>query len=173
MNGKTLPDGSRDFDFLMGDWRILNRKRRDYWAEEAEWEEFEASMAARPLPGGIGNYDSFESPGWRPGFTGMSLRVYSPVTRLWSIYWLSNRDGGLDPQTGSLLPPVVGSFIDGVGIFEGDDELEGHAIRVRYTWTLNGPGSASWQQAFSRDGGQSWATNWRMDMQRTTAAVEV
>ena len=92
-----------------------------------EWETFEATNRARLLPGGLGNMDEFVTDHW-PGFVGMSLRLYDPHTRLWSIYWASN-------QKGVLEPPVVGSFSDGVGVFEGHDELDGRPIVVRFTWS--------------------------------------
>jgi hypothetical protein len=164
----AAPSGARDFDYLYGHWRIANRRLKQRLQGCTEWEEFEATGHARPLPGGIGNYDDFLAPVWRPGFVGMSLRVYNPGTRLWSIYWLENQSGGLD-NAGQLLPPVVGSFEDGVGTFEGEDELEGKLIRVRYTWSDIDGASARWQQTMSSDGGLNWETNWIMDMTKVEA----
>jgi hypothetical protein len=95
----------------------------------------------------------------------MSLRLFSPQTGSWSIYWLDNQTGGLDAN-GLLLNPVVGQFENGIGIFEGDDVLDGRPIRVRYTWCDIGPDSARWEQAMSADGGRHWETNWRMLFRR-------
>ncbi len=117
-------------------------------------------------PAGIGNFDEFLPEGWRPGFVGMSLRIFNPTTGLWSIYWLNNKTGGLDAQSGALLPPVVGKFCDGVGVFEGSDEFNGMAILVRYTWSHIEANSARWQQEFSGDNGQTWECNWVMQMTR-------
>ena len=92
-----------------------------------EWETFEATQEARLLPGGLGNTDDFFTEHW-PGFVGMSLRLYNARTRKWSIYWASNRIDGLEP-------PVVGSFENGVGVFEGRQQLDGRPILVRFTWS--------------------------------------
>ena len=127
--GATLPgrDGAHDFDFQTGRWHVHNERLVKRLQGCTEWETFEATNRARLLPGGLGNMDEFHTDHW-PGFVGMSLRLYDPHTRLWSIYWASNQKGVLDP-------PVVGSFSDGVGVFEGHDELDGRPIVVRFTWS--------------------------------------
>jgi len=174
---KTVPAtsaGLNDFDFFHGHWRIANRRLIARLQDCTEWEEFEAAGHARPLPAGIGNYDDFVASAWRPDFVGMSLRIFNPQTELWSIYWLENKTGGLN-AAGMLLPPVVGRFSDGVGVFEGDDMLDGRTIRVRYTWSDITPISARWEQAMSADGGLHWETNWVMlhtrEQTRTEAAA--
>ncbi len=156
------------FDFLHGDWTVQNRRQSDYTNPDSPWESFSASNLVQALPAGIGNYDEYRPQGdWRPGFVAMTLRVFDPVTARWSIYWLTNRDGGLDPATGMLLPPVVGRFdADGVGRFEGEEVYKGRMARVRFTWTHSGERNARWEQAFSWDDGTSWHTNWVMEFTR-------
>jgi hypothetical protein len=165
----AVADPAHDFDFLFGDWQIVSRKRTAPLKGDDRWETFEASTRVRPLPGGIGNQDDFIAPTWRPGFVGVTIRVYSPQSRRWSLYWLNNRDGGLDPATGLLQPPVVGGFRGDTGVFEGDDTYEGRPIRVRYTWRRMDAHHAAWEQAFSPDGGRSWETNWTMALTRRPA----
>lgn len=155
-----------DFDFLLGDWRVHNRRRLSVLQDDDRWETFEANNRVFALPGGIGNYDAFEPQGWRPGYVGMSLRLFNPQSRRWSIYWLSNRDGGVDASSGLLGPPVVGSFSGDEGLFEGDDQIEGQPIRVRFHWLKLDQDHARWQQAFSNDGGQRWEVNWTMQFAR-------
>ena len=119
----TCCAGARDFDFLLGPWAIRNTRLVRRLAGCTEWETFDATGHARLLPGGIGNYDDFVPAAWKPGYVGMSLRVFSPVSRQWSIYWLDNATGGVDAATGLLHPPVVGGFVDGKGLFNGQDVL--------------------------------------------------
>lgn len=151
-------DGSHDFDFWAGRWRIRNERLVKRLQGCTEWETFEATNRARLLPGGLGNMDEFVTDHW-PGFVGMSLRLYNPHTRKWSIHWASN-------QKGVLEPPVVGSFSGGVGVFEGQDELDGRLIVVRFTWSDITPTGARWEQGFSPDGGRTWEKNWIMTMTR-------
>jgi len=154
-------DGSHDFDFWMGSWKIRNRRLRERLKGSTTWDEFEATGVARPLLGGIGNEDVYRTD-FSGGFTGMSFRFFDKATRQWSIYWADSRKGTLDP-------PVVGSFTGEVGIFEGVDTLEGRPIRVRFTWSRVATPEPRWEQAFSDDGGKTWETNWVMEMTRNNA----
>ena len=152
---------AHDFDFLFGDWKNENTRLLKRLEGCTEWETFHATGHAEPVLGGLGNIDSFVPEDWRPGFLGMTLRLFNPQTRRWSLYWASN-------ATGSLEPPVTGGFKNGVGIFEGDDELNGHPIRVRFVWSEITANSARWEQMFSGDGGSTWETNWIMRFTRKT-----
>jgi len=148
----------RDFDFWIGRWSVRNERLERRLAGSTKWEEFPANCEARFLPGGLGNIDHFEAEAWRPGFIGMTVRLFDRADQLWRIYWADNVRGVFDP-------PVIGRFTDGVGIFEGDDQHEGTPVRVRFTWTHDTPRTARWQQAFSADG-VNWETNWIMNMTR-------
>jgi hypothetical protein len=151
--------GARDFDFWIGHWNVRNRRLRERLAGSDDWIEFDATVVARQLPGGLGNVDEFHTD-WSGGFVGMSFRFFDPETEQWAIYWADSRRPGL------LDPPVVGSFADGVGTFDGDDAFEGKPIRVRFVWTGVDTPAPRWEQAFSSDGGQTWETNWVMDFTR-------
>ena len=89
------------------------------WPDSDEWDEFDSKVAARPLPGGLGNEDVFCTD-YGGGFVGMSFRFYDPETRRWSIYWADSRRPGL------LDPPVVGSFSGDIGRLRG----RGHVRRT-------------------------------------------
>jgi hypothetical protein len=102
--------------------------------------------------------DDFVTDHW-PGFVGMSLRLYNRRTRQWSIYWASNQIDGLEP-------PVVGSFENGVGVFEGRQELDGRPILVRFTWSNITRNGTRWEQEFSPDKGKTWEKNWVMTSTR-------
>ena len=147
---------ARDFDFLMGGWKVHNRRLRDPLVGSDEWDEFKATSAARPLPGGLGNEDVYCTD-FRGGFIGMSFRFFDPHRKRWFIYWADTR------RPGELDPPVLGSFSGDTGVFEGEDIFNGRPILVRFTWTGVTTPTPRWEQAFSDDGGQTWETNWVMD----------
>ncbi len=156
-------DGRCDFDFLLGKRRGLNRKRVDPLDQDSAWIEFEGRNHASPIVGGLGNAETFEAPEFpgRPGFEGFTLRLFDPETGLWRIWWASSVGNG------QLDNPVVGRFVDGVGIFECDDVVNGVPLRVRYTWQVVAPDSSIWEQSFSLDGGSTWDVNWIAEFTQT------
>ncbi len=155
-------DAIHDFDFLRGSWRVHNRRLLKRLQGADEWEEFEAMTPdCFPVLDGLGNIDELHT---EAGPVGMSLRFFNKQTGQWHIYWVSSRDG-------VLQPPVVGSFKDGIGIFEGADTWVGKPILVRFTWSDITPTSARWQQEFSPDNGQTWELNWIMEFTRIEDAL--
>jgi hypothetical protein len=156
-------DGAHDFDFYFGRWRVHNARLRQRLVGSKQWQHFDAIQECRPILGGLGNIDEFVTDEMGPTlFLGMSLRLFDRATGLWSIWWASNRRGGLEP-------PVVGAFTGGTGRFEGDDTHDGIPVRVRFLWSGIEADSAHWEQAFSTDAGRTWETNWRMHMTRLAA----
>src|SRR6516165_12182735 len=127
----TLRDGSRDFDFIYGKWRMPNHRLKKRLAGSHEWVDFVTCDEGSPLPGGIGNIDYWKASYWKD-FVGVTVRTYDPKTGLWRIYWVDNTF-----SEGVIQPPVVGKFNGNVGIFEGPDMFNGVPITVRYTWTVD------------------------------------
>jgi hypothetical protein len=157
-------DGSHDFDFWMGRWHIRNRRLRERLAGCTVWDEFEATGMTRPLAAGIGNEDEFHTD-FAGGFVGMTFRFYNRMTRQWALYWADSRNGVLEP-------PVLGSFTGETGTFTGTDTFQGRPIQVRFIWSRTATRTPRWEQAFSGDGGNTWETNWIMDMSRPEASTE-
>lgn len=151
---------AQDFDFLIGHWKVSHRRLKERLLGCQDWEHFDGRCRMWPLLGGLGNIDDnvLDLPGG--AYRAASMRMFDPVTRLWSIWWIDGRN----PHR--LDPPVVGGFAGGVGEFQCDDELRGQRIRVRFRWSGIEPGRARWTQAFSADGGQTWEDNWVMDFER-------
>jgi hypothetical protein len=153
---------TRDFDFWMGRWIAHNRRLRKRLAGSDEWDEFEATIIARPILDGMGNEDEFRTD-FDGGFIGMSFRFFDPVKKQWSIYWADSR------RSGELDPPVIGTFSGDTGVFEGPDVFEGRPILVRFTWSRVTTPTPHWEQAFSEDGGETWETNWITNFTRPDA----
>jgi hypothetical protein len=169
---KAARDGSHDFDFIYGKWRMPNHRLKKRLADSHEWDDFITCDEGSSLPGGIGDIDYWKASYWKD-FVGVTVRTYDFKTGLWRIYWVDNKFSG-----GIIQPPVVGKFDGNVGVFEGSDTSNGKPVVVRFTWTVNPKGSqavanwekalnpkglpvaAKWEQAFSADRGQTWETNW-------------
>ncbi len=148
-----------DFDFFAGHWVIHNRKLKTRLNGCTEWIEFEATQEMHILLNGIGNMDNFKTILDGKLFEGMTLRLFNPFTKLWSIYWADSSKGVLDP-------PVLGSFENSIGTFYGNDVFNEKDILVKFNWDKTDPESPVWSQAFSEDNGRTWEWNWYMYMTR-------
>ncbi|GAB2550323.1 hypothetical protein [Rhodanobacter koreensis] len=151
-------DGSHDFDFEYGKWRMPNHRLVGRLVGSHQWEDFVTCDEGSPLPGGIGGMDIMRA-SYLKDFIGVTLRTYDPKTGLWRIYWVDNHF-----SDGMIQPPVIGKFEGNVGVFTGNDTNNGKPVIVRFIWTVNPKGSqvvAKWEQAFSPDNGKTWETNWK------------
>lgn len=162
----TDDDGRHDFDFLLGRWRVANRRLRDMLDPGCtEWLEFDATLVTRPILGGLGNSEAYSVPATpeRPAFEGMTLRLFVPERRLWRIWWASNA------YPGRLDPPMEGRFTDGHGQFYGNEEADHGPIPARFDWYDLGEASARWEQSCSFDDGATWQVNWVWELTRDAA----
>lgn len=153
--------GVKDFDFLMGEWRVRHRILRPL--KGGTWSEFEGHCSERPLMGGRGNVEEhrFDRP---TGITyGVAVRSYDPKTAEWAIWWIDSR-----LPHGDMDPPMKGRFVDGVGTFYSESTLEGRPIKVRFIWSGAKDGKPHWEQAYSGDDGKTWDVNWIMDFERAS-----
>jgi hypothetical protein len=152
-------DGRADFDFLMGRWNVQHRRLRERLKGSTSWEEFAGTSIARPLLGGLGNIDENIMERASGRLEGMTVRLYDPSSRQWSLYWA-------DSVSVVLQPPMIGGFAHGRGEFYDQERFEGRAIFCRFIWSDITARSCRWEQAFSADGGTSWETNWIMEFTR-------
>jgi hypothetical protein len=144
-------DGQRDFDWEIGEWTTrLSRLQRPL-SGSSTWVKYEGMTVVRPVLGGSANLVELKVEGPAGRIEGLSLRLYDPDARQWSL----NFAGG-----GVLTRPVYGEFKDGRGIFYGQDTLGGRAILVRFIISDVTANSARFEQAFSDDGGITWEVNW-------------
>lgn len=105
------PNSSKhDFDFYQGKWKLHNKKLKSRLTNCTEWTEFESTQEMYKVLNGLGNIDNYLAAFNGVPFEGMSVRLFNPKTKLWSIYWA-------DSSEGVLQPAVVGSFENNVGHF--------------------------------------------------------
>jgi hypothetical protein len=145
-----------DFDFLSGEWTIRHRQ----W-KQGQWDLFTGEATVVGILGGIASIEELRIP--ERNFSGMGLRLLDVERKLWADYWVNSKSGVLQP------PPGWGSFVDGVGTWDGDDFEDGvpsKPIIVRGVWDRITPNSCRWYQAFSRDDGKTWQETWSMDWTR-------
>jgi hypothetical protein len=152
-------EGQSDFDFLFGRWKVHNRRLRERLKECTTWDEFEGTLVVRPVWGGKANLDEYEADGPSGHIQALTLRLFNPRSKQWSIHWATSANGTVDT-------PMIGSFKNGGGEFYDQEMFEGRSIYVRFIWSGITPTSCRWEQAFSVDGGKTWETNWTMELSR-------
>jgi hypothetical protein len=162
-SNSTEQDGRNDFDFFVGTWNVRHRLLRKRLQGSDEWEECGGKTVARKVLGGLGNFDEITVELAAGTRLGMTVRLFDPATRLWSLYWADSTYGW------NYHSAQLGAFKDGRGEFYACEPFEGKSIFSRYIWTSSSETSCRWEQAFSEDAGQTWETNWIMDFDRCDA----
>jgi hypothetical protein len=153
-------DGQHDFDPLIGKWRYHLKRRLHPLTGSNEWVELDGTGECFKVWDGRANLDTIEVDGPTGHIEGLTLRLYNPQSRQWSLYWANSKDGTMGG------PPQIGEFKDGRGEFYAQDTFNGRAILIRYVWTGLNSSSPHFEQSFSDDGGKTWEVNWITDQTR-------
>jgi len=149
----AAPDGARDFDWEIGTWKTVLKRRLEPLTGSDEWGHYEGTTVVRKVWDGRSNLVELDVQGPAGRIEGASWRLYNPQARQWSLNFASVRSG-------TLSAPSVGEFKNGRGEFYGADTFDGRAILVRFVITRSGDDAARFEQAFSADGGKNWEVNW-------------
>jgi hypothetical protein len=142
-----------DFDYLVGSWNIRNRTLKEQLAGSDEWDEFHATQEFRVILLGLGNFDIFHTEFDGKPFEGLTVRLFDPQTRLWTIYWADSNAVKLDGGK-------VGSFDGDVGEFFGREVVDDKDVIVKFHWDKRNPKAPIYSRAFSADAGRTWEWNW-------------
>jgi hypothetical protein len=150
---EALRDGQRDFDFEIGVWKThLRRRLRPLTGSEA-WVEYEGTTRVSPVWGGDANLVELDVNGPAGRIQALSLRLYDPRTRKWSLNFAGK-------GAGSLATPAIGAFAKGRGEFYNRETLDGRMILVRFVISEITDDACRFEQAFSADDGKTWEVNW-------------
>ena len=146
-------DGQHDFNFEFGSWTAHLKRLLHPLSGSDTWVNYEGPSIVRKVWDGRANLGEIELDGPSGHIQALSLRLYDPQTRQWSIFFANSRDG-------SLGKPMIGGFKNGRGEFFDQEDLNGKAIFVRFIFSDITPRSFRFEQAFSADGGKTWEPNW-------------
>ena len=158
-------DGQRDFDFELGSWKIHLKRLEHPLTGSSSWVEFDGISVTRKVWNGRAELEQFETDGAAGHIEGLTLRLYNPQSRQWSLYWANSKNGMVE------LPACVGEFRNGRGEFIDQEPFNGRMILVRMVWSEITPTSAHSEQSFSDDGGKTWEVNWITDQTRVNEAA--
>ncbi len=152
----SATSSSHDFDFLTGKWTMHNTRLKTRLNNCHEWITYESDDEnSGPILNGICNTDVYKTsfnPAGNTPYEGLTVRLFNPKTKLWSLYWVDSNKGVLDN-------PVVGSFEGSIGKFFCKDTFNGKPILVVFVWDKTDINNPVWSQAFSTDNGKTWEWN--------------
>jgi hypothetical protein len=146
-------DGQHDFDFEIGTWKTQLRRLQKPLTNSNTWVEYEGTTVVTKVLDGRANLVELKVAGPAGRIEGLSLRLYSPQSRQWSLNFANIVDG-------QLTTPSVGEFKDGRGEFYNDDTYNGRPIVVRFVITKIADDQYRFEQSFSADGRKTWEVNW-------------
>src|SRR5215217_1615160 len=142
-------DGQHDFDFEIGTWKThLKRLLRPLTASTT-WVEYDGSTVVRQVWNGRANLVELVVDGTAGHIEALSLRLYNPESRQWSLNFSNS-------SVGTLAQPTIGEFRNGRGEFYDQETLNGRAILVRFIISNITTDSVHFEQAYSGDGGKTW-----------------
>jgi len=151
----TGRDGQHDFDFEIGTWKTHLRSLVHPLTGSTTWVEYEGTTVVRKIWNGRANLVELVADGPAGHFEGLSLRLYNPESRQWSLNFASSSGG-------TMSQPSIGEFHNGRGEFFDTEPSgpNGRSILVRFVISEITPESCRFEQAFSDDGGKTWEINW-------------
>jgi hypothetical protein len=146
-------DGQHDFDFEIGTWKTHLRRLQRPLSGSTNWVEYDGTSVVSKVLDGRANLVELKVNGPAGRIEGLSLRLYNPESRQWSLNFANIRDG-------QLTIPSVGEFKNGRGEFYNKDTYDGRAILVKFVIIKITDDQYRFEQSFSDDAGKTWELNW-------------
>lgn len=153
---------SNDFDFLLGEWKVINSRLETWLSGSREWIEFESLHEERKLTTGLGTVALHQYTMDQVTYERSVIRSYDQKLDYWKI-------DRLDGRTSLVMHPLQGTFWENKGSFISQGNLGARDVLVHVEWTNVCETYACWEQALSKDNGRSWETNWVMEFFKMTS----
>ena len=146
-------DGQHDFDFAIGTWNTQLKRLVRPLSGSTNWVELKGTTLVRKVWEGRANLAELKIDTADGPIQVLSLSLYNPQSRQWSLNTANS-------SSGTLSVPTVGEFKNGRGEFYDQEIFEGRTILVRNVWSDITADSCRFEQSFSDDGGKTWEVNW-------------
>ena len=78
-------DGQHDFDFEIGTWKTHLRRLQQPLTGSTNWVEYDGTTVVRKVWNGRANLVELEARGPAGSIEALSLRLYNPASRQWSL----------------------------------------------------------------------------------------
>jgi hypothetical protein len=146
-------DGQHDFDWELGTWKTHLKRLQRPLTGSTSWVEYEGSTVVRKVWDGRANLVELNVSGSAGAIEALSLRLYNPDSKQWSLNFSSSSGG-------TLAAPAIGEFRNGRGEFFNQDTLNGRSIFVKFIIECQSADLCRFEQSFSGNGGRTWELNW-------------
>jgi hypothetical protein len=146
-------DGQHDFDWEIGTWKTQLKRLKGPLTGSTTWLEYEGTTVVTKVWDGRANLVELQVKGPAGAIEALSLRLYNPDSRQWSLNFSNSRGG-------TMAIPAIGEFRKGRGEFYNQDTFDGRSIFVKFIIQCESRDVCHFEQSFSGDGGQTWEPNW-------------
>jgi hypothetical protein len=147
--GAPTRDGTHDFDFDLGTWRTDIIRRVHPLSGSDETVHMTGTVTVHKLWNGRAEVEEIEVGGQAGRWEGMTVFLYDPETRQWSMNFANG-------SVGKMTPPMIGSLQNGRIELIGTDTVDGRPVMARALWSDFTPTSHTYQESVSADGGTTW-----------------
>jgi hypothetical protein len=107
---QSVRDGQHDFDFEIGTWKTHLSRRLRPLTGSTTWVEYDGTTIVRKVWNGHANLLELEVDGAKGHIEALSLRLYNPESRQWSLNFSNS-------AVGTVGIPTIGDFKNGRGEF--------------------------------------------------------
>lgn len=146
----ALRDGSHDFDFDLGTWKTDIVRKADPLSASNETVHMTGVVKISKLWSGRAQVEEIEANGPKDShWEGMTVFLYDPKARQWSMNFASG-------SVGKMTPPTIGRMVDGRIELYGADTFDGRPVKIRAVWSDFTPNSHTYREYVSADGGKTW-----------------
>ena len=164
---RACPDArSRQFDFLLGDWDVVNRHRRPESDDPVWYETGTATARVSSVLDGCAIVERWDGALTFDRVLGFSVRAFDPAREVWDLVLLwpsANRP---------VFAHFAGAFRHGRGEFDaGSVDQHDRPQVTRITFADVRPDALRWDLSLSGDSGITWRTTWIMEFTRRGAAA--
>src|SRR5271163_4554896 len=120
----TDHDPQHDFDFEIGTWHTHLKRLQHPLTGSTTWIEYDGTSKISKIWNGRANLVEMEVDGPTGHIEGLSLRLYNPQSREWSLNFASSAQG-------TMSVPTVGEFKNNRGEFYDQETFNNRTILVR------------------------------------------
>ena len=149
----TPHDPQHDFDFEIGTWHTHLKRLQHPLTGSTTWIEYDGTSKVRKIWSGRANLGELEVDGPTGHIEALSLRLYNPQSRQWSLNFANSAQG-------TVSIPTIGEFKNNRGEFYDQETFNNRTILVRNVFEDITATTYRFEQSFSEDGGKTWEPNW-------------